>query len=229
MSEKRLQETLHELEGCGTAQNRKIYQRHGVAGQQYGVSVTNLRALAKKIKRDHVLARELWASGNHDARCLAMLIADPKQVTAAELDAWARDLDNYVITDALTGFIARTDFTRAKSEQWTPSADEWTGTAGWSLLSHLALNDKTLPDEFFETYLATIEREIHGRKNRVRYAMNCALIAIGGRSEGLRTQALAAAERIGPVEVDHGETNCETPNAAQYIEKIAARQKERSA
>lgn len=229
MGENLFQDTLYELETHGTAQNRKIYQRHGVGEQQFGVSVANLRAMAKKIKRDHALARALWASSNHDARCLAMLIADPKQVTADDLDAWVRDLDNYIVTDALTALIARTGFTRARMEQWTPSGDEWIGTAGWSLLGHLALSDKTLPDSYFEPYLAAIEREIHGRKNRVRYAMNGALIAIGGRSEGLRALALAAAARIGPVEVDHGETHCETPDAARYIEKIAARQNQRPA
>ena len=70
-----------------------------------------------------------------------------------------------------------------------------------------------------------IEREIHGRKNRVRDAMNSALIAIGIRNERLEETALAAAARIGRVEVDHGETNCTTPAATAYIRKAVARRR----
>ena len=80
-----------------------------------------------------------------------------------------------------------------------------------------------LPDSFFLEHLETIEREIHSRKNRVRHSMNGALIAIGLRNPKLEQRALAAAAGIGKVEVDHGETNCKTPDAAAYITKARKR------
>ncbi len=91
------------------------------------------------------------------------------------------------------------------------------------MLCSLARSDDELPDDFFEAQLAVIEDEIHGRKNRARYAMNSALMNIGGRGRRLKRKAIAAAERIGKVEVDHGETSCKTPDAAPYIEKMWAR------
>jgi hypothetical protein len=102
---------------------------------------------------------------------------------------------------------------------WVEADDEWTGRAGWRLLAHLAMTDQVLEDAFFQPYLDVIETDIHGRKNKVRDAMNSALIAIGIRNEALETRALSVAAAIGKVEVDHGETNCKTPDAAGYIHK----------
>ena len=110
-------------------------------------------------------------------------------------------------------------------EKWTISNSEWIGQAGWNLLARLAMNADDLPEGFFEPYLNIIEREIHTRKNRVKYAMNNALIAIGIRIEKLEKKAIAAARKIGKVQVDHGETNCKTPAAADYIGKARQRNK----
>ena len=223
------QATLQELETLGTAQNCKIYRRHGVGEPLFGVSHANLGALARRIKVDQALAEALWASGNHDARMLATMIADPKQVTDTLAETWAADLDNYVLTDALAGLISRTGLARPLMERWTGSQEEWRGRAGWRLLAQLALKDTSLPDAFFSPYLEVIEQEIHTRKNRVREAMNNALIAIGVRSEELERQALAGAARIGTVHVDHGETNCKTPDAAAYIARTRQHRQSRRA
>ena len=82
-----------------------------------------------------------------------------------------------------------------------------------------------LPDEYVRERLAFIEANIHTAQNRVRHAMNSAVIAIGLRSPEMRGLALAGAARIGKVTVDHGETGCQTPDAAAYIRKAAARAK----
>ncbi len=122
-------EILKQLESMGTAQNRKVYARHRVDGTMYGVSYGNLERLRKTIKTDHDLAEKLWASGNHDARVLATMIADPAAMTAGQVDSWARDLDNYVLTDAFSGLVARSAHARRRFEQWAGSTDEWKGTA----------------------------------------------------------------------------------------------------
>lgn len=218
-----VQEVLSELEAAGTEQNRRIYRRHGVQGDLYGVSYAHLNALKKKLKINHPLALELWASRNHDARILAAMIADPTAADSALLDAWVNDLDNYMITDAVSGYAGRTALVCDKAEQWTERDEEWPGAAGWNLLSHLALQDMALPDGYFRPWLARIERDLHGAKNRVRYAMNNAVIAIGMRNEVLEAEAIAAAQRIGKVIVDHGETGCKTPDAAPYIVKARQR------
>lgn len=223
------QSLVQELESLGTAQNRKVYARHGVGENQYGISFGNLRKLQKQIKRDHGLAQQLWASGNHDCRVLATMIADPSQADDHMLESWVNVLDNYVITDTFSGLVGQTALAREKAESWCKSDDEWTGRTGWHLVAHLAMKDSQLPNSYFEQCLETIEREIHSRKNRVRDAMNNALIAIGIRNSELENLALAAAQRIGKVEVDHGETGCKTPDAAEYIRKARNRRNQKSA
>jgi len=188
----------------------------------YGVSFADLRLLAKQLKTDQDLAVQLWATGNHDAQVLATLVADPAQFDAKTLDAWSKDLGNYVITDQFSGLAARTAYWQKKAEKWHTARGEWIGRAGWNLIGQLALREPALPDSYFEPYLSEIETGIHQQKNRVREAMNNALIAMGARSAALQEKALRAAKTIGPVEIDHGETSCQTPDAAEYILRTVA-------
>ena len=216
------QEVMNVLEAAGTAQNRKVYARHGVRGDQFGVSYALLGRLKKQIKTDHALAEALWATGNHDARVLACMIADPAAVSVATLNAWVRTLDNYVITDAFSGFAARTPHAWGRAKSWIKSKNEWAGAAGWNIVSGLAIEARGPSDTDLAALLPVIEKGIHAARNRTRHSMNNALIAIGARSEALAGAAIAAAARIGKVEVDHGETNCKTPDAASYIAKTRA-------
>lgn len=216
------QEVMKQLESMGTAQNRKVYARHGVTNEMFGVSYANLYALQKKIKSDQPLADQLWATGNHDAQVLATLIADPQQMTDKRVEDWVKQLGNYVITEMFMRFLAKTSLAKKKAEKWNKASAEMIASAGWGLIGQLALSDESLPDDYFEPYLKIIESGIHKRKNRVRHEMNGALIAIGLRNEDLQKKALAVAAKIGKVVVDHGETSCKTPDAAQYIAKALA-------
>jgi 3-methyladenine DNA glycosylase AlkD len=218
-------EILKELKQLGTEQNRKVYRRHGVGKNQYGVSFANLRKLKKRIKVDHKLAKKLWATGNHDARVLATMVADPALLDHLHLESWVKDLDNYVVADAFSSMASQTALARQKMEDWIQSKEEWIGRAGWRILAHLAMEDHSLSSDILSEYLETIERTIHSGKNRVKDAMNGALIAVGIRNKVLEKRALAAAERIGKVQVDHGETSCKTPDAAAYIRKAVARRR----
>jgi 3-methyladenine DNA glycosylase AlkD len=218
-------EVMKELEAMGTAQNRKVYSRHGVGGKMFGVSFENLTKLKKKIKTDHDLAEKLWASENHDARLLATMIADPAKMTSAKLDAWVKEIDNYILADSFSRLAEDSAFAREKMKKWTASRSEWTGRAGWQLLARLAMSDASLTDEVLEEYLKTIESRIHTSKNRQRDAMNNAVIAIGIRSAALEKKTIAVAKRIGKIEVDHGETGCKTPDAVEYIERVKDRRR----
>ena len=218
-----LAEVMQDLESRGTEQNRKVYARHGIAGAMFGVSFEHLRTVAKRIGTDHAVAVQLWDTGNHDARVLATMIADPAQVDDKLMEAWVRDCDNYVITDLFSTFAARTKLARRKADRWSGSPVEFMGQAGWNLIGQLAMYDDEVPDEYFVVKLGVIEKDIHSRRNRTRNAMNGALCGIGIARPGLREQALGAARRIGKVEVDHGETGCKTPDAAAYIKKAVAR------
>lgn len=211
------------LRTMGTEQNRKTYARHGIGKKMYGVSYANLNKLRKQIGTDQALAEQLWASGNHDARVLATMVADPKQTKSGLLDVWVKDIDSYVLGDALRDLVARTPFAFKKFEKWSRSKSEFVGQVGWGLLSYLADHSKDVNNAFFIELLKTIEDEIHTRPNRVRHSMNGAIITIGARNSTLRKRATATANRIGTIVVDHGETNCTTPAAVPYIDKIWAR------
>ena len=214
-----LKNALKELEAAGSEQTRKTYARHGVKPPMYGVNYPTFTKLKKLIKTDHVLAKQLWATGNHDARILATMIAEPAQMNEAELESWVAALDNYVLTDAVAKVAAESTYAMKKMQQWTRSTDEWTSSAGWRIMAAMA-GDRSLADNFFDPYLTRIEKEIHEAPNRTRYAMNGAVIAIGSRGGGAMTKAVTVAKRIGPVEVDHGDTGCETPEAVSYIKKV---------
>jgi len=219
---------LLELELLGTEQNRKVYRRHGVNGYQFGVSFANLKRMAKRIGANTPLAEMLWCSGVHDARVLAAMVADGQSVTECLLDRWLADLDNYVLTDAFSDLVGRTRFALKKADVWSASSLEWRGAAGWNLVARLALHDPSLKDGYFLEKLERIMDHIHERPNRARYSMNNALIAIGVRNPALEQAALAASDRIGKVQVDHGETSCKTPDARAYILKTIQHRKKKN-
>lgn len=216
------------LEKHGTAQNRKVYARHGVTGPAFGVSYANLGSLRKQIGTDHTLALALWKTGNHDAQVLACMVADPELLTSTQADAWVRVPDNYVVTEAVSGLVGRSRHARSRAERWSKSKAEWVATAGWNLWTHLAMQEGALGAADLLALIQRVEAEIGQAKNRVRYAMNNALIAAGSCGGALERAAIATARRIGKVDVDHGETGCKTPDAASYIPKAAAHRTSRS-
>jgi 3-methyladenine DNA glycosylase AlkD len=217
---------LRELKRLGTAQNVKIYRRHGAGARVYGVSFADLRPLGKKLAPDQALALALWDSGNADARCLATMVADPAAITRGQADSWVGDVDYYLHADLLGGLVARTPFALEAVDDWTRSDEDFVRQAGYvALASYLRVGDPPLSDAACRRWLKRIEREIEGSPNRSRHAMNGALIAVGTFRPELAPEAIAAAGRIGKVEVDHGETGCKTPLAAPYIERALARKK----
>ncbi|HSR52171.1 MAG TPA: DNA alkylation repair protein [Acidobacteriota bacterium] len=221
------QETLNELQTMGTAQNRKVYARHGVGGEMFGVSYANLNKLKKRIKADHPLALQLWESGNHDARVLACMVADPEQCGADLLERWVADLDNYVLCDAFSQLAAASPQGWEKAQEWMPSREEWRGRAGWTVAAILSGKDPSLDDDQLLSLVKTAEKEIHQRPNRTRDAMLNAVIAIGLRSEEGEAAALQAARSIGKVDVDHGQTSCKTPDIREYIARAKKRRPKR--
>lgn len=223
-----LKETLSALKEAGSEQTRKTYTRHGVKRPMYGVSYAALEKLRKTIKRDQDLAEKLWTSGNHDARVLATMIADPAAATPATLAPWLAEADHSSIAGAVSKLACKTPHAPKIFEAFQASQDDFPSAGAWAILAELAMSDEPLGDEFFAAQLREIEARIHSAQNSTRYMMNSALIAIGIRNSRLEKQALAAAKRIGTVEVDHGDTACKTPDAISYIKKAVARRSQKA-
>jgi len=220
-----LDEVMRTLEKAGSEQTKKTYARHGAKEPMFGVRFGTLKKLVDRIGVDQELALALWKTKNQDARNLAMKIADPAQIRPADLDRWAKENSMRVCGMYIGCLAAESPHGAAKVRDWLASPDEELRATGWQLLAQMANLDQQTPDDWFAKRLAQIEKTIHSSPSIERGAMNAAVIAIGGRSAALRKLATAAAKRIGPVEVDHGEIACKTPDAVTYIGKLWERSK----
>jgi 3-methyladenine DNA glycosylase AlkD len=217
-------EILAALKKLGKPTTAAIYKRHGSGDNVFGVLTSEIGKLVKKIKVDHALAMELWKTGNADARMLALQIADPQKLTEADAEALLDNPHPHFTAYYLCALLARSPVAEAKMRTWMKSTTESVRESGYALLAHRLKGDADcVSDADAAKILATIEKEIHGSANRARYTMNNAVIAIGVFKPSLKKKAVDAAKRIGKVEVDHGETDCKTPDAVAYIEKASKR------
>jgi len=165
--------------------------------EHLGLRAPMLRALARQHRRDHALALALWSQPIHEARILAALIDDPRQVTRSQMEAWARDFDNWAIVDACcTQLFNHTPYAIDKVRAWSRRRAEYVKRAGFVLMAGLAVHRKELPDEVFLDFLPIIAREADDERNFVKKAVNWALRQIGKRNAPLRLAALAAAQKI---------------------------------
>jgi 3-methyladenine DNA glycosylase AlkD len=219
-----LTEVLAQLEAAGSEQTRKTYARHGIRGECFGVSYAVLGQLRKKIKVDDSLALELWASGIHDARILACMVMDTNKITRERLDAMVDVIDNYALAGELGDLIARSPLLMDVHNTWRFDAGEWRSAIGWRMVSAIAAKGDVSLDAG-HAYLAEIEAGVASAPNRTRLAMNSALIALGGHNVCLYEDVVACSGRIGPIQVDHGDTGCKTPDPVVYMHKMRARQK----
>lgn len=213
-------QAMKALKAAGTAQNRRIYPRHGVTSPLFGVSFADLHKLRKEIGIDHAVATSLWDSRNHDARMLATMVADPEAMSRRDLDSWISAADNYVLSDAVAELAGRTTHLDSRADKWIDSRKEFTAHAGWNLIAAQAMADDDRADAYFVDRLQTIEATMPTAPNRTRHAMHMTLIAIGGRSKGLRRRAAATTKRLGTPVVDHGQTSCKTPDAIPYMDRM---------
>jgi 3-methyladenine DNA glycosylase AlkD len=221
-----VQEIMTMLRKLGKPQTAAIYKRHGAGDNVFGVLTSDITKVQKHVKGDHALALDLWKTGNAEARVIAAQIADPAKLTRADADAFVKDGPVRFVGSYLSALLALSPIGEKTMRAWMRSADETFREMGYGLLcARLRRDAGSVSDADARTILATIEKEIHRSPNWARYSMNNALIAIGVFKPALRKNAIAAATRIGHVTVDHGETNCKTPDAASYIDKASRRKR----
>lgn len=219
-------EILTTLKRLGKPQTAAIYKRYGTGENVFGVLTSEIARLQKKIKVDHALAMDLWKTGNAEARVLALLVADPERLTPADASRLVEDGPVRFLGFYLSGLLARSPIAEKTMRAWMKSPDEHVREMGYGIVGFRLKDDPdSISDAEAERMLATIEKEVHRSPNWVRYAMNGALISIGVYKESQRGKAIEAARRIGPVQVDHGETYCKTPDAVPYIQKAAKRKR----
>ncbi len=196
-------EIIEKLAALENPENIAGMARFGiVAKKAFGVPMPALKNLAKEIKKQtndrHALALELWESGIHEARIIAYLIDDPKQVTERQMDAWAEGFDNWAICDGACGHLfCRTEFAYRKAFEWAErDAEEFVRRAGLVLPAWLAVHDKKAPDSRIAEFLPLLESKAADERNFIKKAVNWSLRQIGKRSLYLNGLAIETAEKI---------------------------------
>lgn len=189
---------LAELQGLGSERHRTSMVRFGInAGNAFGVSIDELRKVARRIGADHDLALALWGNGNHEARLLACFVDEPAQVTAAQCEAWAREFDSWDICDeATTSLFDRSAHGWSKAVQWAKRDEEWTKRGGFALMAGLAVHDKVAKDQDFKALFPLIVVGAWDERNFVKKAVNWALRNIGKRNLVLNRAAIACASKL---------------------------------
>jgi 3-methyladenine DNA glycosylase AlkD len=193
-----LETIVGELRRMGSPKAVEGMARFGIkGGKVYGVSVPNLRKLAKKVGKNHRVAIDLWKTGIHEARILAGMVDDPRDVTVDQMESWVRDFDSWDVVDGSCGnLFDKTPFAFEKALEWSKREAEYEKRAGFVLMAELAVHDKTLPDETFLKFLPVITREAVDNRNFVKKAANWALRQIGKRNLALNRAAIETAEKI---------------------------------
>jgi 3-methyladenine DNA glycosylase AlkD len=163
----------------------------------HGISTPELHRLAKKIGKNHGLANQLWASGIHEAKCLAAMIGEPAEVTDAQMERWARGFDSWDVVDGACCYLfAYSPLAWKKAFDWSRHKEEYVKRAAFSLMAYLAYKDKTASDAKFIRLLSVIKRESRDDRNFVKKAVNWALRNIGKRNRALNRAAIRTARQI---------------------------------
>ncbi|WP_020533948.1 DNA alkylation repair protein [Flexithrix dorotheae] len=217
------QEVLSELESYADENTKNTLLKHGAKEPFFGVKVADLKKILKKTKKNHELSLALYDTGNSDAMYLAGLMADEKQITKAQLEDWVEKAYWYYLSEYTVPWVAaETPFGFGLGQQWIESERETIAAAGWATLANYAAvnEDKDLDIEAYSELLDRVGEEVHQAQNRVRYAMNGFVIAIGSYISELTDKSKAIAKKIGKVNVEMGGTACKVPLASDYIQKV---------
>ena len=185
--------------------------------KSFGMGLTQLRQIAKKIGKDHALALELWDSDYYEARVMAALIDDPKHITPKQAEQQLKTAGFWMLAYIYCETLALTPFAREKAEEWVKSKNDLHRRCGYLMLTSLVKNDRSLDDTYLEPYLDLFEKKLQQEENFVKDAMNASLLAIGMRNKKLNKRAVLVAKKIGKVEVDYGDNSCQAPDCVKHL------------
>ncbi len=197
--------------------------RFGISAENtYGISIPNLRKIARETGIDHVLARQLWESGIHEARILASMIDAPKMVTEEQMEEWAKEFDSWDVCDqCCMNLFEKTPFAYQKAVEWSSNDTEFIKRAGFVLMARLAVSDKKAEDRQFEDFFPIIKREASDSRNFVKKAVNWALRQIGKRNVNLNGRAIEVAEEV--QKIDSGSAKWVASDAIRELTSEAVR------
>jgi 3-methyladenine DNA glycosylase AlkD len=189
--------------------------------ESFGIGLTQLKQLARKIKRDHKLALELWESDVYDARIMGILIDEPARITIEQVEKQIKNCSYWLLSHIYCScLLKKVSFALDLAVEWADHNDPVHRRCGYLLLYQIAQNDKKLHNAFFEEYLEKIKKSIRSEENFVKDAMNNALFMIGRRNLELNAAAISVARKIGTIEVDYGDNSCKAINTLENLSDI---------
>jgi 3-methyladenine DNA glycosylase AlkD len=189
---------LAELRRLADPTNVAGMARFGIVGQKLlGISVVQLRAIAKRTGRNHALAEELWSSGMFEARILAAFVAEPAKVTRRQANAWSKDFECWADCDGFCIHLFRkTPFAHELAVAWSGRLEELVKRAGFTMMATLAVHDKPAGNDVFRGYLSRVQEAATDERNNVKKGVNWALRQIGKRNPILNREAIRTAKVI---------------------------------
>jgi 3-methyladenine DNA glycosylase AlkD len=213
-----LAKVMRELAALEQKKMREANERRG---DDHGINLTKLRALAKRLKTQHELALQLWATGNTGARLLATLVSRPKTLSAHELDAMIRDIRSPKLLDwFVVNMVKPSKHADELRLRWK-DGDDLIGRAGWSLTTDRVVKNTDGLD--LDALLAQIEKELKRAPAQKQWAMNHCLAEIGIEHARLRERAIAIGERL-KVLIDYPTPpGCTSPYAPVWIAEMVRR------
>ncbi len=215
-------EVMSELAAKGTESYKRTMFRHGAKEPFFGVKISDMKLIHKRIKGDQKIAFDLYATGNGDAQYLAGMVVDGKKMTAAQIQKWL-DTACWSMISANTVPWVATEHPEglALALKWIDSPKPAVADAGWKTLCGLVatLPDEQLPIKQLSALLDRVAKTMASADNSVRYGMNSFVISCGTYVAALGDKAIATARKLGTVEIDMGDTACKVPDAESYIIK----------
>ncbi len=193
-----VQEILAALKKKRNKRNLAGMKRYGINTKDaFGVSVYELRAIAKRIGKNHKIAQGLWNSGIHEARIMASMVDIPEMVTEEQMEKWTGDFDSWDLCDQVcSNLFDKTEFAWDKALLWAENEEEFVRRAGFVLMAALSVHDKKAGDKEFDKFFPIIKKQAVDNRNLVKKAVNWALRQIGKRSLRLNKKAIKIAEEI---------------------------------
>lgn len=222
LAETAVAEVMAELAGLEDPKARAVNEKHG---DDHGVNLGKLRALAKRLKTQHELARGLWETDDTAAQLLALLICRPKAFERGELDAMLREARAPKVHDWLVNYVVRkSPYAEELRVAWSADPDPVVASAGWALTTERVAKKPGGLD--LEGLLDVVEAEMKDAPDRLQWAMNHCLAQIGIDHPEHRARALGIGERLEVLKDYPTSPGCTSPYAPTWINEIVRRRQE---
>jgi len=193
-----VKDVLDKLQSKAQPEQLKGMAKYGMTVEQrLGVSVPDMRKLAKEIGRDHKLALDLWRTGIAEARIVASMVGDPDKLTEEQMENWVKGINSWDVCDQVCmNLFEKNQLAWKKIVDWSERKEEFVKRTAFSLIACLAWHDKKASDERFIELLPVIIRGATDERNFVKKAVNWALRNIGKRNLNLNEAAINTAKEI---------------------------------